>query len=156
MKKPEHQGFTASFYMLGAAARTQADAARYFAAYTKAIDAVGRVAGAGHSISVKLSALHPRYEVAQYDRCVPALTEMLEALAAQAAGRGIALTVDAEEQDRLDMSLDIIGTIAGLPALDGGDGFGMAGQGDGKRARPGTAGGEADDGGRKGREGEGG
>src|SRR3546814_7841255 len=68
MKKPEHQGFTASFDMLGEAARTQADAARYFAAYTKAIDAVGRVAGAGHSISVKLSALHPRYEVAQYDR----------------------------------------------------------------------------------------
>ncbi|RIA37649.1 L-proline dehydrogenase /delta-1-pyrroline-5-carboxylate dehydrogenase [Hephaestia caeni] len=136
MKKPEHQGFTASFDMLGEAARTQADAARYFAAYTKAIDAVGRVAGAGHSISVKLSALHPRYEVAQYDRCVPALTEMLEALAVQAAGRGIALTVDAEEQDRLDMSLDIIGAIAGLPALDGWDGFGMAVQAYGKRARP--------------------
>src|SRR3546814_14611462 len=60
---------------------------------------------------------------------------MLEALAAQAAGRGIALTVDAEEQDRLDMSLDIIGTIAGLPALDGWDGFGMAVQAYGKRAR---------------------
>src|SRR3546814_12596797 len=115
MKKPEHQGVTASFDMLGEAARTQADAARYFAAYTKAIDAVGRVAGAGHSISVKLSALHPRYEVAQYDRCVPALTEMLEALAAQAAGRGIALTVDAEEHDRLRSSLATLGTTPGPP-----------------------------------------
>nr|WP_286207577.1 bifunctional proline dehydrogenase/L-glutamate gamma-semialdehyde dehydrogenase PutA [Hephaestia sp. MAHUQ-44] len=136
MTRPEHQGFTASFDMLGEAARTAADAAHYFEAYTRAIDAVGRAAEAGHSISVKLSALHPRYEVAQYDACVPALIEMLEALAVQAAARGIALTVDAEEQDRLDMSLDIIGAVAGLPALAGWDGFGMAVQAYGKRARP--------------------
>jgi len=136
MKKPENRGFTASFDMLGEAARTIEDAARYFNAYTDAIDAVGRDPAAGHSISVKLSALHPRYEVTQYDRCVPELTAMLEALAVQAAGKGIALTVDAEESERLEMSLDIIGTVAVLPALKGWDGFGMAVQAYGKRARP--------------------
>ena len=136
MRKPDHRGFTASFDMLGEAARTIPDAARYFNAYTDAIDAVGRDPKVGHSISVKLSALHPRYEVAQYDRCVPALTEMLEALAVQAAGLGIPLTVDAEESERLEMSLDIIGTVAALPGLKGWDGFGMAVQAYGKRARP--------------------
>jgi len=136
MKKPENRGFTASFDMLGEAARTVEDAARYFNAYTDAIDAVGRDPAAGHSISVKLSALHPRYEVTQYDRCVPELTAMLEALAVQAAGKGIALTVDAEESERLEMSLDIIGAVAALPSLKGWDGFGMAVQGYGKRARP--------------------
>ncbi len=136
MKKPEHKGFTASFDMLGEAARTRADAERYFRAYTQAIDAVGKDPEAGHSISVKLSALHARYEVAQWDDCVPALTEMLEALSVQAAGKGIALTVDAEESERLEMSLDIIGAVAGLPSLKGWDGFGMAVQAYGKRARP--------------------
>jgi RHH-type proline utilization regulon transcriptional repressor/proline dehydrogenase/delta 1-pyrroline-5-carboxylate dehydrogenase len=136
MRKPDNRGFTASFDMLGEAARTIEDAARYFIAYTNAIDAVGRDPAAGHSISVKLSALHPRYEVTQYERCVPALTEMLEALAVQAAGKGIALTVDAEESERLEMSLDIIGAVAALPSLKGWDGFGMAVQAYGKRARP--------------------
>ena len=136
MKKPEHKGFTASFDMLGEAARTHDDAQRYFRAYTDAVDAVGRDPAAGHSISVKLSALHPRYEVARWGECVPALTEMLEALAVQAAGKGIALTVDAEESERLEMSLDIIGKVAALPSLKGWDGFGMAVQAYGKRARP--------------------
>jgi RHH-type proline utilization regulon transcriptional repressor/proline dehydrogenase/delta 1-pyrroline-5-carboxylate dehydrogenase len=136
MKKPEHKGFTASFDMLGEAARTHDDAQRYFRAYTDAVDAVGRDPAAGHSVSVKLSALHPRYEVARWDECVPALTEMLEALAVQAAGKGIALTVDAEESERLEMSLDIIGKVAALPSLKGWDGFGMAVQAYGKRARP--------------------
>ena len=136
MKKPDNRGFTASFDMLGEAARTTADGERYFKAYVDAIDAVGRDPSAGHSISVKLSALHPRYEVAKWDECVAALTEMLEALAVQAAGKGIALTVDAEESERLDMSLDIIGNVAGLPSLNGWDGFGMAVQAYGKRARP--------------------
>ncbi|CAN5441830.1 bifunctional proline dehydrogenase/L-glutamate gamma-semialdehyde dehydrogenase PutA [soil metagenome] len=136
MRKPENRGFTASFDMLGEAARTDADAAHYFRAYSDAIDAVGSDPAAGHSISVKLSALHARYEVAQYDRCVPELTELLEALAVQAAAKGIALTVDAEESERLDMSLDIIGAVAGLQSLDGWDGFGMAVQSYGKRARP--------------------
>jgi RHH-type transcriptional regulator, proline utilization regulon repressor / proline dehydrogenase / delta 1-pyrroline-5-carboxylate dehydrogenase len=136
MAKPEHKGFTASFDMLGEGARTFADGARYFASYEAAIDAVGQSAKAGHSISVKLSALHPRYEVAQWERCVPALTEMLESLCLRAAKAGIALTVDAEETERLDMSLDMITSIAALPALKGWDGLGMAVQAYGKRARP--------------------
>nr|WP_026326097.1 L-glutamate gamma-semialdehyde dehydrogenase [Sphingomonas sp. Mn802worker] len=136
MKKPDNRGFTASFDMLGEAARTTADGERYFKAYVDAIDAVARDSAAGHSISVKLSALHPRYEVAKWGECVPALTEMLEALAVQAAGKGIALTVDAEESERLDMSLDIIGNVAALPSLNGWDGFGMAVQAYGKRPRP--------------------
>ncbi len=136
MRRPENKGFTASFDMLGEAARTHADAQRYFQAYVGAVDAVGRDPAAGHSISVKLSALHPRYEVARWSECVPALTEMLEALAVQAASKGIALTVDAEESERLEMSLDIIGSVAGLQSLKGWDGFGMAVQAYGKRARP--------------------
>ncbi|MBB5686032.1 bifunctional proline dehydrogenase/L-glutamate gamma-semialdehyde dehydrogenase PutA [Sphingobium boeckii] len=136
MRKPEHKGFTASFDMLGEAARTFPDAERYFQSYAQAIAEVGESATAGHSISVKLSALHPRYEVAQWDRSVSALTEMLEALAVSAAHNGIALTVDAEESERLEMSLEIIGKIAALPALKGWDGFGMAVQAYSKRARP--------------------
>ena len=136
MRKADNKGFTASFDMLGEAARTFADADRYFQAYVGAIDAVGSDPKAGHSVSVKLSALHPRYEVARWSECVPALTAMLEALAVQAAGKGIALTVDAEESERLEMSLDIIGSVAALPALKGWDGFGMAVQAYGKRARP--------------------
>ena len=87
-------------------------------------------------ISVKLSALHPRYEVAQYERCVPALIEQVEALATLAAKLGIHFTIDAEETERLEMSLDIIEAVAGLPALKGWDGLGMAIQAYGKRARP--------------------
>ncbi|MET3723926.1 RHH-type proline utilization regulon transcriptional repressor/proline dehydrogenase/delta 1-pyrroline-5-carboxylate dehydrogenase [Sphingomonas trueperi] len=135
MKKPENKGFTASFDMLGEAARTKADAERYFQAYFEAIRAVGRDPKAGHSISVKLSALHPRYEVAQYDRCVPELTDMLAQLASESAAQSIPLTVDAEESERLDMSLDIIGSVARRPELKGWNGFGMAVQAYGKRAR---------------------
>jgi len=135
MRKPEHRGFTASFDMLGEAARTFPDAARYLRAYEAAIDAVGDDAAAGHSVSVKLSALHPRYEVAHWATAVPALTEMLEALAVRAAGKGIALTVDAEESERLEMSLEIIEAVARQPALRGWDGFGMAVQAYSKRAR---------------------
>ena len=136
MKRGENRGFTASFDMLGEAARTYDDADRYFRAYVGAIDAVGSDPAAGHSVSVKLSALHPRYEVARWNECVPALTQMLEALAVQAAAKNIALTVDAEESERLEMSLDIIGRVAAMPSLKGWDGFGMAVQAYGKRARP--------------------
>jgi RHH-type proline utilization regulon transcriptional repressor/proline dehydrogenase/delta 1-pyrroline-5-carboxylate dehydrogenase len=113
MRRKENRGFTASFDMLGEAARTFPDAERYFRAYEGAIHAVGRQASEGHSISVKLSALHPRYEVAQYDRCVPNLIEQVEALATLAKRYGIAFTIDAEESERLEMSLDIISAVAG-------------------------------------------
>ena len=78
----------------------------------------------------------PRYEVAQYDRCVSSLTEQVEALATLAKSFGIAFTIDAEETERLEMSLDIIEKVAGLPALQGWDGLGMAVQAYWKRCRP--------------------
>jgi len=136
MRKRENAGFTASFDMLGEAARTFPDAERYFRSYEDAIRAVGAAAGEGHSISVKLSALHPRYEVAQYERCGSSLIGQVEALAGLAAKLGIQFTIDAEETERLEMSLDIIEAVAGLPALRGWDGLGLAIQAYGKRARP--------------------
>jgi RHH-type transcriptional regulator, proline utilization regulon repressor / proline dehydrogenase / delta 1-pyrroline-5-carboxylate dehydrogenase len=136
MRRKENRGFTASFDMLGEAARTWPDAERYFTAYDEAIAAVGTAAAEGHSISVKLSALHPRYEVAHRGTCVPQLVERIEALAQRAAGAGIAMTIDAEESERLEMSLDIIEQVAKLPALRGWDGLGMAIQAYGKRCRP--------------------
>lgn len=135
MTRPENKGFTASFDMLGEAARTYPDGQSYLKSYVDAIAVVGANPTAGHSISVKLSALHPRYEVAHWDTCVPALTEMLEGLAVQAAQAGIALTVDAEESERLEMSLAIIENVATLPSLKAWDGLGMAVQAYGKRAR---------------------
>ncbi|MEY2884626.1 MAG: bifunctional proline dehydrogenase/L-glutamate gamma-semialdehyde dehydrogenase PutA, partial [Pseudomonadota bacterium] len=136
----DNRGFTASFDMLGEAARTHEDGARYFAAYKAAIQDTAKAAKANaitdrHSVSVKLSALHPRYETAHAGTAVPALTAMLAELAGDAAACGIGLTVDAEESERLMMSLDIIEAVAGLPELRGWDGFGMAVQGYGKRAR---------------------
>jgi RHH-type transcriptional regulator, proline utilization regulon repressor / proline dehydrogenase / delta 1-pyrroline-5-carboxylate dehydrogenase len=136
MTKPENKGFTASFDMLGEAARTYPDGQRYLKSYADAIAAVSANPVAGHSISVKLSALHPRYEVAHWDKCVPELIGMVEGLAVQAAGAGIALTIDAEESERLEMSLSIIEAVAQLPTLKGWDGLGMAVQAYGKRARP--------------------
>ena len=136
----DNRGFTASFDMLGEAARTAEDGERYFNSYMAAIRAVGRSADkraaitARHSISVKLSALHPRYETAHAATCVPALTVMLNSLADAAAAAGIGLTVDAEEQDRLAMSLDIIGAVA-RQDRPGWNGLGMAVQAYGKRAR---------------------
>ncbi len=135
MDRRDHQGFTASFDMLGEAARTHADADRYQRSYLDAIRAVGKAAAKGHTISVKLSALHPRYEIARWSECVAALIGRLEELALAAANAGIGLTVDAEESERLEMSFDIIGAVARLPALKGWDGYGMAVQAYGKRAR---------------------
>jgi len=136
MGKRENAGFTASFDMLGESARTFPDAERYFRSYEDAIRSVGRVAERGHSISVKLSALHPRYEVAHYERCVPSLIGQVEALALLAKAADIPFTIDAEESERLEMSLDIIEAVAELPSLKGWDGLGMAVQAYGKRCRP--------------------
>jgi RHH-type proline utilization regulon transcriptional repressor/proline dehydrogenase/delta 1-pyrroline-5-carboxylate dehydrogenase len=136
MEERDHRGFTASFDMLGEAARTRADAERYFEAYRNAIAAVGKNAARGHSVSVKLSALHPRYETAKAASCVPELSAMLIDLSRQAAAAGVQLTVDAEEAARLEMSLDIIDAAARDPQLKGWDGLGMAVQAYSKRARP--------------------
>jgi RHH-type proline utilization regulon transcriptional repressor/proline dehydrogenase/delta 1-pyrroline-5-carboxylate dehydrogenase len=119
-----------SFDMLGEAARTEADAARYMASYTEAIGAVGAASAGrgpieGPGVSVKLSALHPRYEPTK-PGCAPALIAALTALAIKARAGNIGLTVDAEEADRLDLSLDIIAAVHADPALAGWDGLGMA------------------------------
>jgi RHH-type proline utilization regulon transcriptional repressor/proline dehydrogenase/delta 1-pyrroline-5-carboxylate dehydrogenase len=126
----EAKGYRYSYDMLGEAARTMADAERYFASYQGAIKAIGKAAaGRGPidspGISVKLSALHPRYEFAQRDRVLGELLPRLEALAAEARDQGIGLTVDAEEADRLDLSLDVIEAVSGMPGLKGWDGLGF-------------------------------
>jgi len=135
------KGYSYSFDMLGEAARTHADAARYFDSYAGAIEAIGKSAGAGDirddpGISVKLSALHPRYEVAQQDVCVPALAGRLLELAQAAKARGLGLNVDAEEADRLTLSLEIIGKVLADTSLTGWDGFGVVVQAYGRRALP--------------------
>ena len=131
----DNAGFSASFDMLGEAARTHDDAARYYDSYLAAIRRIGaRPADHRHTISVKLSALHPRYETAHAATCVPELTDLLGSLASAAMTAGIGLTVDAEESERLDMSLDIIAAIAGHRQLSGWDGLGMAVQAYSKRA----------------------
>ena len=128
-----------SFDMLGESARTHADAARYFAAYSDAIGKIGRAGGGpvdGPGISVKLSALHPRYEETQRDRTGPALIASLTALALAARREDIGLTMDAEECDRLEFSLDIFAAVLGDARLAGWDGFGLAIQAYQKRALP--------------------
>ncbi|WP_448660504.1 bifunctional proline dehydrogenase/L-glutamate gamma-semialdehyde dehydrogenase PutA [Sphingomonas sp. CJ99] len=135
MKKPENKGFTASFDMLGEAARTEEDAAKYFSAYKRAIVEIGREQGSSHSVSVKLSALHPRYEVAQWDACVPELAARLEMMCNLAREVGIYLTVDAEESERLELSLEVIARAVRQPQFRGWNGFGMAVQAYSKRAR---------------------
>jgi RHH-type proline utilization regulon transcriptional repressor/proline dehydrogenase/delta 1-pyrroline-5-carboxylate dehydrogenase len=120
-----------SFDMLGEAALTRPDAARYFEAYKAAILAIGArgpfdsVLDAP-SISVKLSALHPRYEVAKRTRVKAELTPMLLELAQLAMAQKIGMTVDAEEADRLELSLDVIGAVFKHPSLEGWNGFGLA------------------------------
>jgi RHH-type transcriptional regulator, proline utilization regulon repressor / proline dehydrogenase / delta 1-pyrroline-5-carboxylate dehydrogenase len=138
----EARGYRHSYDMLGEAAHTAADAARYFDAYAAAIEAIGAAADKGAelvarpSISIKLSALHPRYEFAQRERVVPELGGRLIALGEIAKAQGIGLTVDAEEADRLDLSLDLIERAAADTALAGWDGFGLALQAYQKRALP--------------------
>ncbi|MFP6740783.1 MAG: bifunctional proline dehydrogenase/L-glutamate gamma-semialdehyde dehydrogenase PutA, partial [Alphaproteobacteria bacterium] len=127
----EAEGFRHSFDMLGEAARTEADAKRYMAAYGAAIDAIGGASNGGDvfaqpSISVKLSALHPRFEYAQADRVLDELAPRLLTLARRAKHHGIGFTVDAEEADRLEPSLDVIEAVYSDPALDGWQGFGVA------------------------------
>ena len=138
---PEGKGYRYSYDMLGEAARTHADAERYLESYHKAIEAIGKRAKGrgpidGPGISVKLSALWPRYETARRVEAQAALTERLKALAVAAKGHGIGLTMDAEEADRLDLSLDVFEAVYGDKALTGWDGFGLAVQAYQKRTMP--------------------
>ena len=130
-KDSEKLGYRYSYDMLGEGARTSEDAERYFKAYEDAIDRIGKAAaGRGviqaPSISVKLSAIHPRYEYAQRHVCVPMLVEKLRTLAVKCAHYNIGLTVDAEEAHRLEMSMDIIEQVFSDPLLGQWDGFGLA------------------------------
>jgi RHH-type transcriptional regulator, proline utilization regulon repressor / proline dehydrogenase / delta 1-pyrroline-5-carboxylate dehydrogenase len=130
--------FRYSFDMLGEGARTAADAERYFKAYAHAIAAIGGAAGGAlpdrPGISVKLSALHPRYEPLARDRVMAELAPRLIALAGQAKAHDLNFTVDAEEADRLELSLELIGAALAAPGLRGWDGFGLAIQAYQKRA----------------------
>jgi RHH-type transcriptional regulator, proline utilization regulon repressor / proline dehydrogenase / delta 1-pyrroline-5-carboxylate dehydrogenase len=128
-----------SFDMLGEGARTLQDAARYLKSYQHAIDVIGSTAAgrAVHevsSISIKLSALEPRYGLLQHDRVMRRLVPLVLELTRQAARLGIQLTIDAEEADRLDLSLDIIEALAKDAATKEWPGLGLAVQAYGKRA----------------------
>ncbi|WP_334446595.1 bifunctional proline dehydrogenase/L-glutamate gamma-semialdehyde dehydrogenase PutA [Bradyrhizobium sp. AZCC 1610] len=128
-----------SFDMLGEGARTVEDAARYFNSYASAIDAIGRRAEDRPlpdrpGISVKLSALHPRFEAVSRARVMSELVPRLIDLARQAKSYDLNFTVDAEEADRLELSLDVIAAALGNPSLAGWHGFGLAIQAYQKRA----------------------
>jgi RHH-type proline utilization regulon transcriptional repressor/proline dehydrogenase/delta 1-pyrroline-5-carboxylate dehydrogenase len=128
-----------SFDMLGEGARTAADAERYFKSYASAIDAIGRAAGEQPlpdrpGISVKLSALHPRFEAVSHARVMAELVPLVIDLARQAKAYDLNFTIDAEEADRLELSLDAIAAAFSDTSLAGWDGFGLAIQAYQKRA----------------------
>ncbi len=137
----QERGYRHSFDMLGEAAHTAADAKRYLDAYQGAIAAIGKH-GADRGpidssgISVKLSALHPRYEFAQRERAFAELVPRLMALATHAREVDIGFTVDAEEAERLELSFDVIARVFSDDALKGWEGFGLALQAYQKRAYP--------------------
>lgn len=139
-KKKEAVGYRFSYDMLGEAALTASDAERYFVAYQDAIDAIGNDANRDADlrtkpgISIKLSALHPRYEEALRHRVLAELGPKLLKLAQRAKDYNIGLTIDAEESERLDLSLDLIELVFNDSRLDGWDGFGLALQSYQKRA----------------------
>ncbi len=140
-KPAEKKGYRHSYDMLGEAARTGEDAARYWARYREAIAAIGAAARGSDltrapSLSVKLSALHPRYEESQRAAVLGDLVARVRTLAQEAQGAGIGLTIDAEEADRLDLSLDVIAGLAADPTLAGWNGLGLAVQAYQKRALP--------------------
>ena len=126
----EAKGFRYSYDMLGEAALTAADAARYFAAYEQAIHAIGKAAAGrgivdGPGISIKLSALHPRYARSQVTRVMDELYPRVVELAALARRYDIGLNIDAEESDRLELSLDLLERLCFEPALAGWQGLGF-------------------------------
>ena len=138
-EKLEAQGYTYSYDMLGEAAKTGEDAARYAKSYAAAISAIAGACTTGDvrsnpGISVKLSALHPRYEVSQEARVMAELVPVVQALARDAARAGMGFNIDAEEADRLTLSLKVIEAVLADPALAGWEGFGVVVQAYGRRA----------------------
>ncbi|BCA95437.1 bifunctional protein PutA [Legionella antarctica] len=139
-KKKESQGYRYSYDMLGEAALTSADSGRYFEAYKLAIESIGQKSDKNSDvykragISIKLSALHPRYSESQRESVMTELSDKLLVLARLAKHYDIALTIDAEESERLDLSLDLIEKVFCDESLDGWNGFGLAVQSYQKRA----------------------
>jgi RHH-type proline utilization regulon transcriptional repressor/proline dehydrogenase/delta 1-pyrroline-5-carboxylate dehydrogenase len=139
-REREARGYRYSYDMLGEAALTAEDAQRYVTAYEQAIDAIGAAAAgagvdAGPGVSIKLSALHPRYSRLQRERVLTELLPRIAALAQRARAHNIGVSIDAEEADRLDLSLDLFEQLAAAPALAGWDGLGFVVQAYQKRAR---------------------
>ncbi len=135
----ESQGYSYSYDMLGEAAVSRADADRYAASYAEAIKAISKVSDGADvrknpGISIKLSALHPRYEAGQEARVMNELVPVVLKLAKLAKAGGMGLNIDAEEQDRLVLSLKVIEAVLRSPELSGWDGFGVVVQAYGKRA----------------------
>jgi len=138
----EQQGYVYSYDMLGEGARTMADAERYLKSYQDAIDVIGQAAQRSGKndprrvpgISVKLSAIHPRYEFSHKSRVMAEIVPKLMTLCLQAKKYNIGLTVDAEESERLDISLDIIAAVFTDNRLGDWQGFGIALQAYQKRA----------------------
>ncbi|OEY67155.1 bifunctional proline dehydrogenase/L-glutamate gamma-semialdehyde dehydrogenase PutA [Marinobacter sp. X15-166B] len=135
------KGYTYSYDMLGEAAMTADDARRYLKDYVHAINAVGgdtfpATDAPAPSISIKLSALHPRYEVAQEERVLAELYETLIGLMKTARAQGVAITIDAEEMDRLELSLRLFEKIYTSSAVQGWGGLGLVVQAYSKRALP--------------------
>jgi len=137
-REMEAKGFRYSYDMLGEAALTEADAQRYLQAYEHAIHAIGRAAQGqgvtnGPGISIKLSALHPRYSRAQRSRVMTELLPRVLQLTELARRYDIGLNIDAEEADRLDLSLDLLQALCEAPSLAGWHGIGFVIQAYGKR-----------------------
>jgi len=142
-REGEHARYRHSYDMLGEAALTAPDAQRYFAAYAAAIDAIAahadRAAPASRvferpGISIKLSALHPRYEFPQRDRVLRELVPRVIALVERARSGDVGVTLDAEEAERLELSLDVFERVFAAPSLSGWEGLGLAVQAYMKRA----------------------
>lgn len=134
----EQKGFRYSYDMLGEAATTAADAQRYYRDYENAIHAIGKASAGrgiyeGPGISIKLSALHPRYARAQAERVMTELLPRVKALALLSKRYDIGLNIDAEEADRLELSLDLLESLCTDPDLSGWDGMGFVVQAYGKR-----------------------
>ncbi|MFA0180577.1 bifunctional proline dehydrogenase/L-glutamate gamma-semialdehyde dehydrogenase PutA [Vibrio cyclitrophicus] len=141
-KSMRDKGFTYSYDMLGEAALTTADANKYFKDYLMAIEAVGRdtyvssKSSPAPSVSIKLSALHPRYEVANEDRVLNELCDTLEQLLRRAVELDVAITIDAEEADRLELSLKLFEKLYRTDLVKGWGKFGLVIQAYSKRALP--------------------
>lgn len=138
-KKLEAIGYRYSYDMLGEAARTSIDAQKYFKAYMDAIQSIGQYSKnkdliKGPGISIKLSALHPRYELAKRKRVLKELVPLLLSLVQAAKVHNIGITIDAEEADRLDLSLEIFEKVFADPLLKDFEGLGLAVQAYQKRA----------------------